>query len=281
MLKYFLTLLLVINGLSAFAQYVDPATRNDGIMDKDISLDSADMANMSERPPREKLGKEYKYRAVEGWFIPSTLRVGVDLWSLGETAFTKGNSDLRIHADTDIGRWHLSAEFGRQVYTARRDSIFAADNSWIKSSPIYNYESKGQYIKYGVDLNLSPRSWDRSMVFFGVRRADSFYSERFSYLLTNDFGDSNQSLSLSGSHTSWYELLFGYRANIGEGFGVGWTGGLQFGTSTADQGTAVAMMPSFAPGYGLLRRKSRYFFELNLYYTIRFWDKGIPKAKPK
>nr|WP_253275688.1 DUF6048 family protein [Persicobacter sp. CCB-QB2] len=271
----FSLILILLSSNFASAQYVDPSNRNDGIMDKDISLDSAELARMPARPEREKLGEEFKLRAVEGWFIPSYIRVGTDMVSWGRTAFEKGFTDMRIHADTDIGRWNLSVEMGRSTFSANRSPI---EDRPLE--PIYDYEAQGQYIKAGIDVNLTPRNWDNSMIFFGVRRADSFYSEDFSYVVNNVWGQTQESLSQSGNHTSWYEILFGYRTHVWQNFSAGMTGGVQLATNTPTD-DLQSFVPSYAPGFGHLQRNTRYFLEFNIFYTIRFWDKGKPLAKPK
>src|SRR5688572_4945883 len=72
--------------------------------------------------------------------IPTGIRIGTDLISIGKTQFQDDFKGWEVNADADFGRYYLALDYGSWART------FASDSG--------NYANDGTYWRAGVDVNF-------------------------------------------------------------------------------------------------------------------------------
>jgi hypothetical protein len=195
-------------------------------------------------------------------YLPTGIRVGTDVISLIRTATDKGFSGYEFNADVDFYRYYLTAEFGR----------------WEKnfSTDVENYDNSGTYGRIGVDVNFLLKDPDKNMFFFGMRYAQSTYSEDLT-IMTDDpvWGIVETNYSNSNLHASWGELTTGLRVKMWKFFWMGYTARFKFGLNT-DQPDGFISYD--VPGYGKTEKETTWGFNYQILFRIPIRKEKQPVA---
>ena len=184
-------------------------------------------------------------------FIPTGVRVGYDLMTLGKTYFTNDFKGWEVAADIDFYRYYVVAEYG----------------SWSVSDLIDNglYTNDGTYFRVGVDINFLFKDPEKNMFFIGTRFARSSFSDEVNYSYdTREFPPSVFSVSNKHVVGTWLELTSDLKVKIWKFLWLGATGRFKFGLDLDGNGE----LRSFdVPGYG--RNFKTTWWGFNYYALVR------------
>lgn len=185
--------------------------------------------------------------------LPTGIRFAVEAIGPGK-AFS--GSEIRateFAADTDFGKYFVTAEFGR---SERSMTI-----------PGGSYNNNGTYLRIGADVNFLRKDPDRNMFFLGARYARAIYDEEVSYLSTTEFGDQLKRVANNNISAGWLELTAGLKVRVWKIFWMGYTARMKFAPSTPSDSP---MIPYEIPGYGLTFKKPWWGFSYYLMVRIPF-----------
>ena len=185
-------------------------------------------------------------------FIPTGLRVGIDLIGVGQTFLEENRSEIELNLDADLYRYFLNLEVGRidRTQTARELS----------------YINEGFYYRAGIDINFLHKDPDRSALFVGFRYASASFDDRLNTQVTDDlFGDRPVSLSNNNVQARWGELTTGLKVKLWKIVWMGYTARFKFGLSVNNDSNFT---PHEVPGYGLAGEDTYWGFDYYLFIRL-------------
>ncbi|MBK8290310.1 MAG: hypothetical protein IPK96_04475 [Flammeovirgaceae bacterium] len=88
----------------------------------------------------ESLAQDLPSDSTRKFIRPTGIRLGTDVIRLGQTIAKSSFSGWELNADTDLGRYYPTFDYGH----------------WKRDTPIENgtYSNDGRYIRLGVDYNF-------------------------------------------------------------------------------------------------------------------------------
>lgn len=184
-------------------------------------------------------------------FIPTGVRVGYDLLTLGKTYITNDFAGWEVAADVDFYRYYLVAEYGKWGVTDLLDNGL--------------YTNDGTYFRVGVDINFLFKDPDKNMFFIGGRFARSSFSDEVHYSYDTPEFASNV-FAVANPHVigTWVELTSGLKVKIWKFLWLGATGRFKFGLDLDGNGHLTSFD---VPGYGRNFKPSWWGF--NYYVLVR------------
>lgn len=197
-------------------------------------------------------------------WVPSAVRVGVDLYDVLLTSIKSNRTIYEFNADIDFHNYFLVFDYG--VYKGSENTI------------LYDYEAKGYFWRLGADVNLIPYEKSRSVFFFGVRYAEAAFDDRVQFDFNSNFYGSNTVLRENKDlYATWYELTMGLKVPMWKWIQLGFTGRMKFGRSMrSSQGLESVLIPGFGNGIN----RTEFALNYHLMFRIPFRDKPIP-PKPE
>lgn len=191
---------------------------------------------------------------VRSSYIPTGIRIGTDLISIGKTQFQDDFTGWEVNADVDFGRYYLALDYGSWGRS------FASDTSG-------NYSNDGTYWRAGVDVNFLLKDIDRNLFFVGMRYGRANFSEDLTVIAYNPVTRERENLpySHSGVTARWFELTTGLRVKIWKVIWMGYTARLKFGLKHAN---TADIIPSDVPGYGRTNKDSYWGFNYQIFIRI-------------
>jgi hypothetical protein len=167
-------------------------------------------------------------------FIPTGLRVGADVLTLGKGYYKKSFSGWETSADIDLYRYLIAFDYGTW------------SNNIVGETTVY--ENDGNYYRIGVDVNFLKKDPDKNAFFLGIRKARSVFSETLVAQVNDDtWGNISQRYDNNNVIGKWTELTMGLKVKIWKVLWMGYTARFKFRLKTSD---TPAMMPHDVPGYG-------------------------------
>jgi len=190
--------------------------------------------------------------STRGGYMPTGIRLGVDIVSPIVTFSSKDFKGWEVNADTDFKNTYLAIEVGHWS----RDIVL--ENG--------NYTNSGNYWRIGVDYNFLKKDPVKNMFFAGFRIGHSKYDEKLDYIITTpEFGSVPNSLENKNFKANWLELTTGLKVKIIKSFWMGYTGRIKlFPGFDKDQ----QLQTYDIPGYGLTFKKPWWGFSYYLMYRI-------------
>lgn len=196
--------------------------------------------------------------AIRNKYMPTGLRAGFDVVSLGQSRFQDNFNGWEFVGDIDFNRYYFVLDYGSWGKTLNSDSA--------------SYANHGTYWRAGVDVNFLTKDPDRNMFFLGARYGRSVFTESMSVtrfdpvwgLLADNFFHSDVT-------ASWIELTAGLRVQVWKIFWLGYTGRFKFALSS--DGT-TEMLPHDVPGFGRTDKDTTWGF--NYYLMIRLPIRRAP-----
>lgn len=199
-------------------------------------------------------GDSSKYR-----FLPTGIRIGTDLLSIGKTYYTDYFKGWEINVDADIyRRWYATVDYG----------------SWKTNYVMGNgvYASDGRYFRVGVDVNFLLKDPDRNMFFIGLRRGHTGYSDYASFTANVTDGNSptgSSEISVVSQNpdakANWNELTAGLRVKVWKFIWIGATGRIKFGYKGKNQDELVSYD---VPGYGRTFKNGWFGLNYQVFFRI-------------
>lgn len=220
---------------------------------------------------QDKVSKKIKVDTVKNKFLPTGLRVGLDVISLirGQDQSFKG---WEINLDTDFSRYYFTVDYGHWA----TNQIVANSDTLISRG---NYQNDGSYLRVGADVNFLLKDPDKNMFFFGFRYGMSSFSEAVQYHNSNyyypKFGQYKADLTNGSVNGHWFEITTGLRVKIYKAFWMGYTARLKFAPSVSG---ATNFASYDMPGYGIVPMTPYYGFNYQLFWRFG-WKKPQRKAK--
>lgn len=129
----------------------------------------------------------------------------------------------------------------------------------------YSLVNEGSYIKLGPEINLLKNAKDGLALTFGLRYAQSSFSNQFSYSYEdNVFGPQAQNDRVE-LDTRWMELTTGLSTRIWKNLTMGYT--IRFKILRSDLGES-AFLPFDIPGFGMREDSNEVGFNYYIGWTI-------------
>ena len=205
-------------------------------------------------------------------FIPTGLRVGIDLVSFGQgvqkngiRAFTQGDvRQWKVSADIDIYKYFINFEYGR------------FDRFWF--APSSTYYNEGTFIKIGPDVNFMHKDPKKNALFIGLRYARSKYLDYIQYGYGNNFyGDNTKNASNNELKSNWLELTTGLKVHLTKYIWTGYTARFKFRVN--DNYANNELAPHWIPGFGAATRESSWGLEYWLIVRIPFKKEKVEETE--
>jgi hypothetical protein len=197
-------------------------------------------------------------------FVPSGIRIGTDLITLGKSQFRDNFNGWEINADVDFNRYYLAMDYG----------------SWANTLTLKNgdYQNDGRYWRVGIDVNFLLKDPDRNMFFLGFRYAGTTFNESLQFQFDDPtFGTITSTLNNVDRKARWGELVSGLRVKIWKELWMGYTGRLKFAAS--QQGPQTFDTYDI-PGYGRLSKDVYWGFNYQIFWRFA-WRKNLGPIRAK
>jgi hypothetical protein len=197
-------------------------------------------------------------------WVPSAVRVGVDLYDIVLTTVKSNRTIYEFNADVDFHKYFFSFDYG----------IFEGSESNV----IYDYSSKGYFWRLGLDINLTPYEKSRSVVFFGLRYAEAAFDDKVQFDFNSYyFGNGRVIRENKDLYATWYEMVMGLKVPIWKFVQLGLTGRMKFGRNMKTSNSLESLL---VPGYGRGISRTEFAINYHLFFRIPFRNKPIP-PKPE
>ena len=209
------------------------------------------------RPPKPpKVKKELKE------FIPTGIRVGVDLYSLGRRIWEDDKTLSEVQIDVDFRHFLLALEYG----TAKMEILEEG----------FAYTNDGSFFRIGPEVNFLYKPGSFDVVSTGLRYAISTFDDQLIFNTEDAYGTTQISSSNEKAKAKWAEFTIGTRIKLWKGLYMGFTIRYKFLKSVK----FGDLEPYYLPGYGQNRQDDNDQFGFSYYLMWRFGFKKtsvIPK----
>lgn len=214
---------------------------------------------------------------------PYGLRFGVDLSRPVQSFIGDRYTGIELVGDFRLrDRLFLAAELGNEE---KGQSEILGEEDPGPSDLLYDYTTKGSYVKLGVNFN-SYQNWYgmNNVIYIGGRYAFSTFSQTlnsYSYFDSNRYWDpngfqtgSNESQEFGGLNASWLEMVVGLNAEIFGNFYLGMSVrlGYLFTDKSADEFPNL-----WIPGFNKVTDGSKFGTSFN--YTLSYFLPLYKKTK--
>ena len=199
------------------------------------------------RPPKPpKVKKELKE------FIPTGIRVGADLYSLGRRIWEDDKTLTEFQIDVDFRHLLLALEYG----TAKME-VLEED---------FAYTNNGSFFRIGPEVNFlyKPESFD--VISLGLRYASSTLDDQLIFNTEDAYGTTQIASSNENAKAQWAEITTGTRIKLWQGLYMGFTIRYKFLKSIK----FGDLEPHYLPGYGENRLDDTDEFGFSYYLMWRF-----------
>lgn len=240
MLRSSVSLLLLLFALQAFGQVVNP------------EMEAEEDTITTQRPKKpDSLREKIYFRSI---------RLGTDVLALALSSSPRFGG-WELNADADLGPFYLVGDYG----------------SWGKNETLVNggdYHNKGTYWRVGLDVNILKKDPDRNMMFFGLRYAQSSFSETTNLTVDDPYFGVQQYTSVNtDASAAWGEMIAGLRVKVWKEFWMGFTSRLKLGLAVSGNGDLSAYD---VPGYGVVGGGSTWGFNYQVFWRIPVARKKKP-----
>lgn len=217
------------------------------------------------------------------------LRVGIDLSRPARTLYDSKYSGFEIMGDFRVThKLYVAAELGNEKF--EQTETLGSDNN-PNQIEIYNFESTGSYLKFGVDFNTYENWYGmNNSIFIGGRVAFSTFSQTI-----NDYKifDSNRYWSpdgfvqglqvpeeFSGLNATWLEFIFGTKVELFQNLFAG--ASVRLGYILTDK-QSDRMRNLWIPGFNKVTQDSSFGVGYNYYltYLIPIYKKSKKEKPPE
>lgn len=205
-------------------------------------------------------GQKAAVRDTARSFLPTGLRVGLDLIPYVRVPLGSRYEGFEVNADVDFYRYFLAVDFGRSAF---RDSL---RNGF--------YANEGMFWRVGADVNFLLKDPDRNMIFLGVRYAEAtFANEAVITTTSQTFGQITQTFTENNGAANWRELTGGLRVKVWKWLWMGYTFRFKFGLNVQGNDT---LQPYDIPGFGLTFRNTAWGANYQVFIKIPFRRQPAP-----
>ena len=211
-----------------------------------------------------KRAEPEKQDTVKISYLPTGIRVGMDLLSIIKTRTDETFRGYEVNADLDFHKYYLAADYGTSGTNYYSDTR--------------QYEMSGSYFRLGADINILKKDPDKNVIFFGLRYAQSIFSESMTTTVNDTIWGTTGLMTYANPNAKahWLELTGGLKVKIWKGFWMGYTARYKFGLSISN---TTEMVSKDVPGYGV-NNGSTWGFNYQLFWRIPLRKvKSVPPKK--
>ena len=195
-------------------------------------------------------------------YLPTGIRVGVDVIALAKSHFQDDFGGWEIAADVDFDRYLLAVEIGNWGRN------FASDSA--------TYGNSGNYWRVGIDVNFLTKDPDRNVFFLGARYAKSVFAESMSVMRYDPvWGLLADKFYHSDVNASWIELTTGLKVKVWKVIWLGYTARFKFALSGD---VTEEMLPADIPGFGTADNKVTWGFNYNIMIRLPIRKATVPTS---
>lgn len=185
-------------------------------------------------------------------YAPTAVRVGTDVFGLGQTIFGDGRQRIELNGDLALDKYFLAVDFGMDNLDLQKET--------------FSYSSEGYYFRVGADINFMPEDENHNVIFFGARYAKSFFQDNLYWRAENSYYPISAVESSNDNLTgSWAELVGGMKVNVWKNLFVGYTVRFKFLRTVKGEGILI---PYEMPGYGAFESKNRIGFNYQVHWRF-------------
>lgn len=194
-------------------------------------------------------------------WAPTGIRVGVDIAGPVYNLFEPTTNWYEVAADIDFHKFIGVLEIGQGSYKL--------------DEPATKYTSQGLYYRIGIDANFIAKDPNLNVFFFGLRYANSIFSETMGGELPDSgWGLHTIDLEQSNSQASWAEMNIGMRVRIWKSIFAGYSARLKLLKHNTYSKSAFESY--YIPGYGKANRTTSWGFDYYIQYRFEWKKKPIP-----
>jgi len=185
-------------------------------------------------------------------YLPTGLRVGLDLLPFVRPALGSPYEGYEVNADLDFYRYFLAVDVGRSAF---RDSL---RNGF--------YANEGMFWRLGGDVNFLLKDPDRNMIFLGFRYGSATFSNHAVITTISPvYGNITQTFTENNGTANWREVTGGLRVKVWKWLWMGYTFRFKFGLNVAGNET---LQPYDVPGFGLSFRNTAWGANYQVFIKI-------------
>lgn len=189
-------------------------------------------------------------------FRPSMLRLYYDVIPAGAGIFGADRWGQEVQASMDFDQFFFDVEFGTQK-SERGDT--------------YSYENKGNYFRFGPEVNFLKKDTKGNSFTFGLRYGHANFSDKLSFALDSTFfGDFDVKDANPNLKANWLELTMGLNAKVWKGLYLGYTVRYKVLRQVNGMGD---MAPYDVPGFGLYEDNTGVQFNFYVGWAFIFREK--------
>ncbi len=236
MLRYIVSILLFFSVVAGFCQ---------------IDTDTSEVR----KPKPPKVKKELEE------FIPTGVRLGVDLYSVGRRLWEDGKTSSEFQLDVDFRHYLLVFEYG----TSNLEEVSSG----------FAYTNNGSYFRIGPEINFLYSPTSLNVISVGFRYASSSFDDFLSYKTEDAFGTTQIVANNKNSSANWVEFTTGTRVKLWKGLFMGFTLRYKFLKKVKFDD----LEPFIIPGFGENRLDDTDQFGFSYYLMWRFGFKKKAKVK--
>jgi len=209
-----------------------------------------------------------KLQAQDTIIFPLKFRVGFDIAGASKYFYDKEKANLEAYFSADLNE-KRSAIFiiGRSDYTysLNRDETFR----------MYRFNSKGFYLKSGIDINMfSPKkAAGKYSLGVGLRYGITNYTYSVPEInFDNYWGNYQTSIPKNRAWAHYIEVTPAIRAEIFKNINLGWSVSLR---KMISAGTGKNMKPIYLPGYGDTSKSFGFGINYFIIWNFPYKDKRV------
>jgi hypothetical protein len=209
------------------------------------------------------VAQKKKVRDTTLSYLPTGVRVGMDLFPYIRQQLGSAYSGYEINADVDFYRYFLAIDYGQSSF---KDSI---DNGY--------YSNQGTFWRVGGDVNFLLKDPDRNMIFLGVRVGNATFTNQAVITTENTaFGRVTQTVQGNDGTASWRELTGGLRVKVWKWLWMGYTFRYKFGLNIRGNEN---LQPYDVPGFGRTFRNDAWGANYQVFIKIPVRKQPTPPPK--
>ena len=185
-------------------------------------------------------------------FLPTGVRIGTDLISIGKSQYVKSFTGWEVNADVDLYRYFLTVDYGSWGRTYTTDSLL--------------YKNTGKYYRIGVDVNFLKKDTEKNAFFIGMRYGHSTFDEDFKVDYSDPtWGFLHQEYKNTNVKAHWLEMTTGIKVKMWKFIWMGYTARYKFALSMSKTSN---LKPSDVPGFGRTDKPVTWGFNYQLFFRI-------------
>jgi hypothetical protein len=209
-----------------------------------------------------------KLQAQDTIIFPLKYRVGFELIGASKYFYDKDRANLETYFSVDLDEKRsaiLIAGRSNYTYSRQRDESFM----------MYNFNSKGFYLKTGIDFNMfkPQKAAGKYSLGVGFRYGITNYSYDFPEInFENYWGNYQTSIPKNRTWAHYLEATPAIRAEIVKNLSLEWSVGIRKMLST---GTGKDMKPIYLPGYGNGTKSLDFALSYFIIWNFSYKDKRV------